>query len=78
MILSKINQRVFSFETKNNVVIKQHIINNILRIYYDFQDKDFVQWSLYAGNKKPGTSFKWLLVLLYRWSLYREKFDLKT
>ena len=78
MILSKINQRVFSFETKNNVVIKQHIINNILRIYYDFQDKDFVQWSLYAGNKKPGTSFKWSLVALYRWSLYREKFDLKT
>ena len=28
---------------------------NILRIYYDFQDKDFVQWSLYADNKKPGT-----------------------
>ena len=78
MILTKINQRVFSFETKNNVVIKQHIINNILRIYYDFQDKDFVQWSLYAGNKKPGTSFKWSLVALYRWSLYREKFDLKT
>ena len=28
MILTKINQRVFSFETKNNVVIKQHIISN--------------------------------------------------
>ena len=37
-----------------------------------------MQWSLYAGNKKPGTSFKWSLVALYRWSLYREKFDLKT
>ena len=78
MILSKINQCVFSFETKNNVVIKQHIINNILRIYYDFQDKDFVQWSLYAGNKKRGTSFKWSLIALYRWLLCREKFDLKT
>ena len=30
------------------------------------------------NNKKPGTSFKWSLVALYRWSLYREKFDLKT
>ena len=49
-----------------------------MRIYYDIQDKDFVQWSLYAGNKKPGTSFKWSLVALNRWSLYREKFDLKT
>ena len=29
MILAKINQRVFSIETKNNVVIKQQIINNI-------------------------------------------------
>ena len=48
-----------------------------MRIYYDFQDKHFVQWS-YAGNKNPGTSFKWLLVALYRWSLYREQFDLKT
>ena len=28
--------------------------------------------------KKPGTSFKSLLVTLYRWSLYRDKFDLKT
>ena len=37
-----------------------------------------MQWSLYAGNKKPGTSFKWSLVALYRWSLYREKIDLKT
>ena len=36
-----------------------------------------MQWSLYAGNKKPGTSFKWSLVALYRSSLYREKFDLK-
>ena len=45
----------------------------------------FVQWSLYAGNKKPETSFKWslvgvrnYLVALYRWSLYRERFDLKA
>ena len=37
-----------------------------------------MQWSLYAGNKKPGTSFKWLLVTFCRCSLYREKFDLKT
>ena len=37
-----------------------------------------MQWSLNAGNTKPGTSFKWSLVALYRWSLYREKFDLKT
>ena len=37
-----------------------------------------MQWSLYAINKKPGTSFKWSLVALYRWSLYRETFDLKT
>ena len=36
-----------------------------------------MQWSLYAGNKKPGTSFKWSLVTLYKWSLYRETFDLK-
>ena len=36
-----------------------------------------MQWSLNAGNKKPGT-FKWSLVALYRWSLYREKFDQKT
>ena len=28
MILTKIDQRVFSFETNNNVVIKQYIINN--------------------------------------------------
>ena len=28
MILKKINQHVFSFETKGNVVIKQHIIND--------------------------------------------------
>ena len=48
-----------------------------MRIYYDFKDKHFVQWSLHAGNKKPGRPFKWLLVALYRWSLYREKFDLK-
>ena len=39
--------------------------------------KHFEQWSLLAGNKKPGTSFKWPLVVLYRWWLYREKFDLK-
>ena len=37
-----------------------------------------MQWSLYAGNKKHVTSFKWLLVALNRWSLYREKFDLKS
>ena len=77
MILTKINQRVFSFETKNNV-IKQHIISNFLRIDYDFLDKHFVQWSLYVSNKKPEISFKWSLVAFYRWSLYREKFDLKT
>ena len=35
-------------------------------------------WSLYAGNKKPGTSLKWSLVAFYRWSLYRDKLDLKT
>ena len=29
MILTKINQRIFSFETKNYAVIKQHIIKNI-------------------------------------------------
>ena len=28
MILKKINQHVFSFETKGNVVIKQHIVND--------------------------------------------------
>ena len=28
MILKKINQRVFLFETKGNVVIKQHIVND--------------------------------------------------
>ena len=28
MILTKINQRVFSFKTQNYVVIKQHVINN--------------------------------------------------
>ena len=87
MITTKINQHVFSFETKNNVGIfyykyYHHIINNfktkISREFIDFQDKHFVQWSLYAGNKKPGTSFKWLLVTLYRQSLYREKFDLKA
>ena len=37
-----------------------------------------MQWSLYSGNKNPGTSFKWSLVALYRLPLYREKFDLKT
>ena len=36
-----------------------------------------MQWSLYRGNKKSAT-FKWLLVILYRWLLYREKFYLKT
>ena len=36
-----------------------------------------MQWSLNAGNNKPGTSFKWSLVALYMSSLYREKFDLK-
>ena len=51
---------------------------HIFRIYYDFQDKHFVQWSLYSGNEKPGTSFKWSLAVLYRWLLYREKPDLKT
>ena len=49
-----------------------------MRIYYDFQDKHFVKWSLYVGNKKPGTSFEWSFIALYRWSLYREKFDLTT
>ena len=29
-----------------------------MRIYYDIQDEHFVEWSLYAGNKKPGRSFK--------------------
>ena len=34
---TKINQRVFSIETKNNVVIKQHIINNIkIKISWKF------------------------------------------
>ena len=37
-----------------------------------------MQWSLYSGDKKPGTSFKWPLIALYRWLLYRERFDLKT
>ena len=37
-----------------------------------------MQWSLYAGNKKPGASFKWSLVTMYMWSLYKETFDLKT
>ena len=79
----KTDQRVFSFDTHKKVVIKQHIINNFktkifLRIYYDFQDKNFVQWSLYAGNKRPGTSFKLSLVALYRWSLYIENFDVKN
>ena len=37
-----------------------------------------MQWSLNAVNKKPGTSFKWPLVALYRWSLYRKKFDLNN
>ena len=40
--------------------------------------KHFVQWALYVGNKKPGIQFKWSLVALYRWSLHREKFDLKN
>ena len=31
MILTKINQHVFSFETKNYAVIKQHIVNNVKR-----------------------------------------------
>ena len=71
------------FRSKSNVVIKQHIINNfksesLWRIDYDFADKQFVQWLLYGGNKKPERSFKWLLVMLYRWLLYREKFGLKT
>ena len=50
----------------------------MLRIDYDFLDKHFVQWSLYVSNKNPEISFKWSLVALYRWSLYREKFGLKT
>ena len=33
-----------------------------MRISYDFYNKHFVQWLLYAGNKKPGTS------LSGRWS----------
>ena len=37
--------------------------------------------TLYSGRYmqviKSLTSFKWSLVALYRWSLYREKFDLK-
>ena len=37
-----------------------------------------MQWWLYAGHKKPEISFKWSLVVLYRWSLYREKFDQKS
>ena len=37
-----------------------------------------ISMSLYVVNKKPGISFKWSLVALYRWSLYREMFDLKT
>ena len=37
-----------------------------------------MQWSLNAVNKKPGTSFKWSLVALYRWSLCRETFDLNN
>ena len=49
-----------------------------MRIDYDFLDKHFVQWSLYESNKKPETSFKWFLVVLYRWLLYIEKFHLKT
>ena len=37
MILSKINQHVFSFETKDNVVIKQHIMNNFkMKISWEF------------------------------------------
>ena len=45
---------------------------------YDVYDKHFVQWSLYAGSKKSGTSFKCSSLALYRWSLYIEKFDQKT
>ena len=37
-----------------------------------------MQWASYAVNKKPEISFKWSLVPLYRWSLYKENFDLKT
>ena len=40
--------------------------------------KLFMRWALYAVNKKPGIAFRWSLVALYRWSLNREKFDLKT
>ena len=40
--------------------------------------KHFEQWALYAGIKNPGKSSKWSLVAVYRWSLYREKFDLNT
>ena len=30
-----------------------------------------MQWSLYAGNRKLGASFKWSMITLYRWSLER-------
>ena len=37
MILTKINQRLFSLETKSYVVIKQHIINNFrTKIFSEF------------------------------------------
>ena len=37
-----------------------------------------MQWSLYAGNKKPGTSGKWSLVTLYRWSLADYIFNMSS
>ena len=64
-------------------MVKQHIINNFkTKISWEFlmtsRKKYFVQWALFASNKRPGISFRWSLVALYKWSLYREKFDLKT
>ena len=37
MILKKINQRVFSFQTKRSVVIKEHIVNDFkTKISWEF------------------------------------------
>ena len=72
MMLTKISQHVFLFETKNSFLIKQPIINNFkMKISGEFiMSFRISTLCKYAGKKKPGTSFKLLLVVLYRWSLY--------
>ena len=69
---------------KNYVVMKQHIRNNFkAKISWEFI-MTFMISTLCSGRHMqvikthPGTSFKWSLVELDRWSLYRQKFDLKA